>query len=260
VRVDTSPDKDDSRRWLLKPLASGGGSRVREWRSGTPRPRRTYLQELAQGVVGSVAFVAAGGEAMPLAISRQLVGDRAFGATGYQYCGNILAASGESQFQQEAQIRSRLSTLVRLAAREFQLVGVNGIDFIARDSVPYLLEVNPRWTASMELAERTSGVSVFGLHAAACRSGTLPTLDENASRTSAVGKAIVYASRDVIIGDLTGWLDDESVRDIPSPGEIIATGRPICTVFAEARDSVECYGGLVRRAERVYETLSSFDS
>ena len=34
--------------------------------------------------------MAAGGRAVPLGITRQLVGEAAFGATGFQYCGNML--------------------------------------------------------------------------------------------------------------------------------------------------------------------------
>ena len=83
-------------RWLVKPLASGGGHRVRPWRPATRVPRGCYLQELVEGTPGSVVFVAAGGRAVPLGVSRQLVGEHAFGVTGYQYCGNILVAAGDA--------------------------------------------------------------------------------------------------------------------------------------------------------------------
>ena len=81
--------------WLVKPLSSGGGRRVRRWRPGTRLPRGCYLQEFIEGTPGSVVFAAAGGRSVPLGISRQLVGDRAFGATGYQYCGSILMPHGD---------------------------------------------------------------------------------------------------------------------------------------------------------------------
>ena len=41
--------------------------------------------------------------------------------------------------------------------RDFGLVGLNGIDFIARAGVPWPIEVNPRYSASMELLERRCG-------------------------------------------------------------------------------------------------------
>jgi hypothetical protein len=44
---------------------------------------------------------------------------------------------------------------------------------------------------------------------------------------------------------------------VPQPGERIAAGRPICTIFAEADDDSGCYGALVRRAERLYSSLAA---
>ena len=68
--------------WLVKPLASGGGQRIHLWDRATHLPRGSYLQEFIDGPSGSVVFVAAGGRAVTLALSRQLVGEPAFGAEG----------------------------------------------------------------------------------------------------------------------------------------------------------------------------------
>src|SRR5262245_46188059 len=75
--------------YLLKPLASGGGQRIRPWRPGLSVPRGSYVQHRVHGTPGSVVFVAAWDRAAPLGVSRQLVGDPAFGASGFRYCGSI---------------------------------------------------------------------------------------------------------------------------------------------------------------------------
>ena len=62
------------------------------------------------------------------------------------------------------------------------------------------------------------------------------------------GKAVLYARRSVVLGDTTRWLADDDVRDIPAPGERIARGSPICTIFASGRTSALCYAALVRLA------------
>jgi uncharacterized protein len=247
----------DHREWLVKPLASGGGHAVRPWDRGTPVPRHCYLQELIAGTPGSVVFVAAGGRAVPLGVFRQLVGDPAFGATGYQYCGNILASAGDNDALVDA-----ACTLARTVSEEFGLAGVNGIDFVARDAHPYAVEVNPRWTASMELVEGAYGLSVFAAHAAACADGTLPDFDVVRARrgAGAAGKAVVFAREDVTIGDTSAWLGDSTVRDVPHPGERIRAGRPVCTVFAPGHDHASCYVALVRRADRVYAELGGWKS
>jgi len=250
------------RRWLLKPLASGGGHGVRPWCDEARLPRGCYLQELVEGTPGSIVFVAAGGRAVPLGVSRQLIGEQAFGATPYRYCGSILAAAGDAQFARDEALVKHACVLAQAVAEEFDLVGVNGIDFIACDGVPITVEVNPRWSASMELVERAYGMSVFGAHAAACRDGRLPAFDLVHARrdVGAVGKAVVFARRDVTIGDTATWLADATVRDVPHPGEHIAADRPLCTVFAAGRDGEACHAALVRRAERVYTELAQWSS
>jgi uncharacterized protein len=281
-------DPNDRNDWLIKPLASGGGRGVRPWgepgariadpgseepgthadpesripdpAEGVRPPRGCYLQQRLEGVPGSVVFVAAGGRAAPLGVSRQLVGEPAFGASGFRYCGNILAGSDDTHFQEDERIVPAACALAAAIADAFDLVGVNGIDFIARDGVPYPIEVNPRWCGSMELVEGAYGISVFGTHVEACAAGTLPRFDLIQARhgTGAVGKAIVFAREEVAVGDTRPWLSDRTVRDVPHPGEYIAAGRPVCTVYAEATSATACHGALVARAERVYAELAAW--
>jgi predicted ATP-grasp superfamily ATP-dependent carboligase len=74
-------------------------------------------------------------------------------------------------------------------------------------------------------------------------------------RFPATGKAIVYARRGVTLGDTRPWLEDPSLADIPWPGEHIAAGHPICTIFATAANASDCERSLLRRAERFYAEL-----
>jgi uncharacterized protein len=237
-----------SNRWLVKPRASGGGRGIRWWSPGDPVPAGFHVQPFVHGEPGSIIFVANGHDLVPLGLTSQLVGEAAFGASGFRYCGNILAAGEHAA----SAIR-----VARELTSEYGLVGVNCIDFIARDDIAVPVEVNPRWSASMELVERAYGVSVFGAHAAACTTRELPTFDlaRACVASAVVGKAIVFARHDVTCGDTHVWLDDTTVRDVPHPGEHIPAGRPVCTVFATGADVGACHAGLVARAKRVYETL-----
>jgi predicted ATP-grasp superfamily ATP-dependent carboligase len=234
--------------WLVKPLRSGGGVGVHPWRRDRPLRRGRYLQEFIGGIPASIAFVAARGQVVPLGVSRQLVGGEAFGASGYRYCGNILSGEGDAEIDP---VVNAACELARVVAQEFQLTGVNGIDFIVRGRVPYAIEVNPRWSSSMELVERAYGISVFGLHAVACVSGDLPAFDLAHARSKvggAIGKAIVFARDTRTVRDPRRWLTDATVRDVPHPGESIAAGRPICTVFASGSDAAGCESSLAARA------------
>jgi len=240
--------------WLVKPLRSGGGDGVAVWRRGAPVPRGSYLQERIVGVTGSIVFAADGRRAVALGLSRILAGEAAFGAEGFRYCGNILGPAGDPQFPADERLLDRATVLAECVTRAFGLVGVNGVDFVARRGRPYAIEVNPRYTAAMELVERAYGISLFEVHARACQQG-LPAFDLAAARRrapDAVGKAIVYARRPTALGDTRSWLSDADVRDISPPGTRFAPREPICTIFARGRDAAACFTALAGRAARLY--------
>jgi predicted ATP-grasp superfamily ATP-dependent carboligase len=251
-----SNDSNDSNDWLLKPFRSGGGNRIRRWR-GEPVPRTSYLQERIDGTPGSLVFAAARGRCVPVGFSRQLVGDSNFGARDYRYCGNILASLDDPQFPDAPALFEATHAVAGCVASEFGLVGLNGLDFIARGPVPYPIEVNPRWSSSIEVAERAFDTALFAAHVESIAGRTLPSFDcaRSLNRTGAVGKAIVYARHAGSVGDTATWLEDSDVRDVPRSGEILRAGQPVCSVFATAADSLACYRLLVIRAERIYAEL-----
>jgi predicted ATP-grasp superfamily ATP-dependent carboligase len=246
-----------STEWIVKPLRSGGGQGVRHWRDNAPVPRSSYVQEWVEGAAASIVFVAARRQAVPIGVSQQLIGESALGTSAYRYCGNVLVPDGTADI--DAALDAACA-LARAVAEEFDLVGVNGIDFIIRDGVPYPIEINPRWSSSMELVERAYGVSVFGVHIAACVDGVLPSFDLRRARagSSASGKAIVFAREDTIVGHTNSWLADSTIRDVPRPGERIDAGQPICTIFADQADVHACRAALMHRAEAVYRAVMAW--
>ena len=226
-------------RWLLKPVASGGGHGIRAWRGEPPGPRHV-LQEYMAGVPASAVFVADGRQAVLLGWSEQL-----HAPTVFRYGGNVLPLEAPAATLEE------LRLLIHALTDRFGLIGLNGVDFVLQASRPAVVEVNPRYSASMELVERATGASMFALHLAACR-GRLPepSLAHAALHADASpgfhGKAIVYARRSVTITASLEWLD-RGVRDVPHPGDVIRKGRPICTVLAEGPSRAGCLAAL--RAE-----------
>jgi predicted ATP-grasp superfamily ATP-dependent carboligase len=238
--------------WLLKPRRSGGGHGVVLWRRARSVPKGSYLQERIAGIPGSVIFAANGDSAVVLGLSRQLVGDSRFGAQGFRYCGSLIGSRTTPVFPRQGEILETATALASDVTREFGLVGLNGIDFIARKGVPYPIEVNPRYSASMELLERVHGLSLFEVHIHACL-GMLPSEPETYSGIE--GKAIVFAKRDVILGDTEAWVGRQSFGDVPHPGERIPCGRPICTVFARGANQATCIRRLVRQARVVYRRV-----
>jgi predicted ATP-grasp superfamily ATP-dependent carboligase len=247
----SAPPRDGG-AWLLKPRKSGGGHGTSHWRRGDPVPRQAYLQRCIPGVPGSVVFAADGRHAVVLGLTRQLVGDPAFGASGFRYCGSLLASSTDPLFERQPELLEAAASLASAATATFGLRGLNGIDFIARAGVPYPIEVNPRYSASMELVERATRASLFALHVQAC-AGRLGAAPRPIGRT--FGKAIVYARADCVVGDPARWTG-APIADVPHSGERIGRGRPICTVFAADGRAGRCLRLLRSAAARVHRATA----
>lgn len=250
VRASAPAGRLPGAPWLRKPRRSGGGHGTARWRAGEPVGRSHYLQQRIEGLPGSIVFAADGHRAVPLGLTRQLVGLRELGSYGFRYCGSLLASSGRPIFPRQAELHHRAIALAAAVTELFGLRGLNGLDFIARDGVPFPIEVNPRYSSSMELVERASRLSLFTVHRDACR-GRLPPPPLPAP--DVVGKAIVFAPRAVTVSDPAGWRVD--LADVPHPGERIARGRPVCTVFGRGVSSAGCRSALIRAANAVYAAL-----
>ena len=210
-----------SGRWLRKPLRGGGGTRVHAWRGGA-LPAGTVLQERVDGVACSAAAVGNGIDAVVLGLTEQLVGQHAFGVRGYRWCGNVVPPRGPT-----TALLEQARTICSCLASAFALRGLFGVDLVWDGKHAWTIEVNPRPTASLEAMYEDG---LFDAHLRGCE-GELPRI--RAERDGAAGKAVLFATEEVVIGDSERWLE-RGVRDVPHPGERIAAGRPVCTLLAAA--------------------------
>jgi uncharacterized protein len=218
---------EHSRRWLRKPVRGGGGRGVRAWRGGT-LDGDVVVQEHISGLACSVAAVADGRSAIVLGVSEQLIGHRGFGARGYAWCGNLVPPRlGEAQRRALAVAVKPICAHLALA---FGLRGLFGVDLVWDGERAWVVEVNPRPTGSLECLEAAYEVGVFAAHLEGC-AGRLPSIAPAPTPRRAAGKAILFATRDVRVGDTHGW-PERGIRDVPHPRERIAAGRPICSLVS----------------------------
>jgi predicted ATP-grasp superfamily ATP-dependent carboligase len=127
-----------------------------------------------------------------------------------------------------------------------------GVDFMWDGERAWTIEVNPRPTASLEAIEAAYGVDVFAAHLHGC-AGELPRIE--ARRSDAAGKAVLFATEDLVIGDSLRWME-RGVRDVPHPGERIAAGHPICTIVANAATPREALASLEEECARLRTELN----
>ena len=241
------PPADDKRRWLRKPIHSGGGHDISFWEKDRPTGAMFILQEHISGISASAAFGSNGNECVVLGLTEQIIGRSEFGASGFRYCGNLLPLTA-GQNAVLAQVRDIAARLTR----EFKLVGINGLDFVVKDGQVFPMEVNPRYSASMELIERAYGLSVFDLHVQSIQQGALPDFDValRLADDGCCGKAILYAEQEGVAPDTRGWMARD-IRDVPFPGEALSAGDPVCTLLASGRTQAECFAGLLAQAKAI---------
>ncbi len=262
VRTDHRPDvgvRSTSERWLLKPTRGGGGCRITVWSGqALPTSERFHLQEQRLGTPMSALFIGRPDSAELIGICEQLIGPTFGAPTEFGYAGSIgpIAVSDRA--------RELLQRLGDTLTREAQLRGQFGIDFILADDIPWLVELNPRYTASVEVLERAFGRALLAEHATACGHRTVRhgRIRERPALMRIIGKQIVYATRDLTAPSLDSLFEraghtPESplIADIPAPGSRISTGWPICTVFAEAESAEDCRKRLSSRSHAVFTEM-----
>lgn len=227
--------------YLLKPRRSAGGVNITWWHPGKAVGGDCYIQQYVRGTPYSAVCFADGWSATLLGVTEQLVGARAFGAEGFRYCGSL----GPVRLD-DAQ-RAALSHLAVQLTQRYDVRGVFGVDFVLdRRGEVWPVEVNPRYTAGIEVLERALRVPV------------LARLGEQAAEKQARhayqwhGKAIAFAKRDVVLDDLYDHFAEHEIADVPEPGTRVRISRPICTVFATGHTREVCHEALAEKAHRLY--------
>ncbi|MEX0777645.1 MAG: ATP-grasp domain-containing protein [Phycisphaeraceae bacterium] len=257
-----------SQRWLggkfaglrvIKPLRSAGGKRVRLWHRGARVTGDEYLQQYIQGQPIAAVYNSDGWSARLLGVTRQIIGDAALGAEGFEYSGSI------GPIELSAPQRSGLSRLGVALAQRFDLRGVFGVDAVVNaDGIIWPVEVNPRYTASVEVIERGGGVAALRSDPLSPgeRAGVRGLPDEEGTRiahvrSDMVGKAYVYARQDGVVPDLTTLFDSDTVADIPDAGSPVRAGQPICTLFAGGDSESAVLTALHDQARTLYTRMQS---
>ncbi len=243
VRLDARGLPRDG-TWLVKPIASVGGRQIQRLGHGTvPLAEPSYFQRFLEGTSHSAMFIAQGGTSQLIGVTRQLHGTP---RSPFAYRGNIGPCVVSTA------VLARLRRIGDVLSSAFGLVGLFGVDYIEHDGEPWPVELNPRYTAAVEILELALHRPLLVEHLRACGMDpgeTRTPANAETSDTNAVviGKAILYASRALLAPEFA--FDDPSnpdlfsvaaLADVPWPGSAIAVDEPIMTVFASGQDAEEC--------------------
>jgi predicted ATP-grasp superfamily ATP-dependent carboligase len=232
--------------WLCKTYRGASGSGV--WRlNGSEaleqaHQRSAWFQQYVDGESHAAIFVVASYGTRLLGVTQQKLNPR----NEWQYSGSI----GPAEISPS--VAAHLDALGGLL-HEWGMRGVVGVDFLATDTTAIIVEINPRFTASVEIVEHFAGCSALEAHVAACTTSAPPRSSVPGSHMSQghshYAKAILYARSDAVITPLfhdcamtCASLDARrrALADIPNPGEVIPTGRPVLTALATGNTRADC--------------------
>jgi predicted ATP-grasp superfamily ATP-dependent carboligase len=228
--------------WLVKPTAGSGGAGIR-FAEDRPAPPRHYLQAFREGESQSGVFAPVDEDTRLIGVTRQLVGESWLHAPAFRYCGSI----GPLEIDESE--RAAWLRLGRTVASFAGLRGMFGIDAIIDDGVPWPVEVNPRYTASVEVLEYADPGSHMTTRLWEPWFRPTTVAGPEPQYKSVVGKGVYYAARPLIVPD-GPWSDvvRSALRvtelppfaDIPTVGQRIPAGAPVLTFFTRAATATEC--------------------
>ncbi|PKO51299.1 MAG: hypothetical protein CVU26_08685, partial [Betaproteobacteria bacterium HGW-Betaproteobacteria-2] len=207
---------------------------IRRATADVPLEPGSYYQQEMQGIPVSLLFAADGMNVKEVGFNQQWLAPTAL--MPYRYGGAV------SRAELPQAVRQQLLTAARKLTSAVGLRGLNSIDAIMQGERAWVLELNPRLTATFDLYPAEHG-QLFELHMQAA-AGSLANWPQMSSRARA--HYIVYAPENINLPESFDW--PEWTADIPATGALIKAGEPVCTVTAEA-DSAEQAVALM--AERV---------
>lgn len=237
--------------WLVKATRSSGGVGVLT-SVGSPAGD-AYFQERVAGRPFGAAFLADSHQTQLLGVTRSFTCAR--GTRPFLYAGSA------GPVRCPPKLRARLLRLADALRDQVDLRGLFGVDLQidASSATTWLLEVNPRITASMELLEPPAGPSLVSRHVAACGEpgATGQTWAEGRSNAAEPHGQAALCPRDVVglkrivwsrrpfqwnplwiqatAGSPAVWLSD-----IPQPGTWIGSGEPVVTIRTTGPTLADC--------------------
>ncbi|MBA4066448.1 MAG: hypothetical protein C0501_22595 [Isosphaera sp.] len=227
-------------RWLRKPLRAAGGLGIRPASPGEPPSPHHYFQEFVAGRAMSAVY---GGTTL-IGVTEQLVGEAWLHAKPFGYCGSV----GPVEPPADVFLR-RIDVFAAFDLREYW-----NLDFVLRAGRAVPVELNPRYTASMEVHEHANRCAAYSAWLPA-RGGASP----------AVGKAVYYAPCDLTFlaagpweADLAGPFDPwrlPAFADIPEPGAPVPAGYPVVTLLVAGSSPADCRDRLQSRAAELDRLL-----
>lgn len=236
----TRPDNADG--WIAKRAGAAGGAHIRNLATLTRPHAKHYFQKHLSGASRSVFAISSKG-GLAIELSRQWTAPSP--RRPFRYGGAVITDYAETRAEQ--QMVTAAATLIEM----LDPAGLVSFDFIEHDGDAYLLEVNPRPGATLDIFDDAKG-NVFRAHVEAAlghdlwQQRELPPVQSRAS-------ALLYADRGALTAGDIDW--PEWAFDRPHPGTHIPAETPIATVQADGATADEAEAAVRARLSQLADLV-----
>lgn len=235
---------DNSAQWLAKQFGGSGGTHIRYANQAKSDGyfQKAYFQKKHAGTPISILFVADGKTAKTIGFNQQLVAPT--GEIPYRFAGAV------NNVALQPNICAAFECAVQQLTSALSLRGINSLDAVLEGDALWILELNPRLSATFDLYE-----NLFSLHLQGCAGSLTNSLPK--IKTSKA-QLILYADKVLEIPKDFAW--PIWVADIPAlaAGEFnvrIAQHMPICSMFAQAESAEIAHALVLQRSDKLREML-----
>jgi predicted ATP-grasp superfamily ATP-dependent carboligase len=208
---------DEPERWLMKRQGGAGGAHVAKAEPASCRSPDCYYQLRVTGASVSALFLASEKNVEIIGLSMQWTAPTP--TSPFRYGG----AAGPIDINPGQ--AGEIARSIAIIASELDLVGLNSADFLASADAVWLIEINPRPGATLDVFESNDD-PLFARHVAACEGRLTPASPSLTFKAA----EIVYAPRDIVAPKRWRW-PNWAVDRTPA-GTRIAAGDPLCTTLA----------------------------
>ena len=228
VITDTAPTGG---RWIQKSVRSSAGRGIRFVDDPAIRPAKgTYYQQFVAGTPMSALFFGRPHVHCLFGFTEQLIGCEWLNAKPVWYCGNIGPLNGGKELENALH---QFVTAIEFLPNE--ICGQFGVDFIFADGQAWILEVNPRPTASLELFENALQFPMIRGHIASVE-GQHFEFPMILPDTHITGKAVWHTPSPCRAMYHPEGLPPDVYADLPHHGQVFGAHEPFVTIFTKALD------------------------
>lgn len=214
------PPTSNTKHYIAKSASGMGGVHI-EKLDNKKFNDDYYYQQFIEGQSGSVLFISNGSQSQLISINKQSLSTHPL----TPFC----LASIESPWTLEPHHRNYLIEAINELTISVQIMGLNSLDFIvSKDNDIFILEINPRPSASAELYPDTS--SLLQSHIDACQGKeinlpSIPTSFFSLHHT-------LFAETNLMVPLDMNW--PNLCHDFPIDGTKINQYEPICTIIIKS--------------------------